>query len=405
MDRILESLRKKRIVFWEEVARDGSQAKTLMTGDQRVNIARLHSQVFNDNGPDHLVFAAGFVSIGNREDEIVRQVAAEVDTCSVVVNCRGIKPDLEKSFELIKKAKYPRVACIIPASERLCRLMLHSTQEEVISKAVDLAKYAVDNSGGIPVDFLFAGAFDADPVFIAKYASLIEEQGVATVGMGDTRGAIFPEETKRFIEIIKQNSSPQTIYTYHFHNDLGFALMNNLECLKQGIMCPATSWLGLGERNGLLRTELLTFLLANESEFLQKRIGIDGEKLFLSKPNLKMLPLIAKKVSKYTRVPLKITDPIVGTGVNSISTGTPFVDIHSFQAFDPFEALGIEQKIYVTHLASKRVIKEVSGRLGYFFEDNIIELILKIVKNRTYERGISIMEQDELIALFKDFEN
>jgi hypothetical protein len=50
------------------------------------------------------------------------------------------------------------------------------------------------------------------------------------------------------------------------------------------------------------------------------------------------------KVSEYTGVDLKVTDPIVGTGVNSISTGTPFVDTKSFQPFDPKAVLDINKK-------------------------------------------------------------
>ncbi len=194
MDRIADSLKNNRIVFWEEVARDGAQAKTIMSAAQRIDIARMHGNMFNKNGPDHLVFAVGFVSIGKEEADTIREVADNVDNCYLAVNCRSNKTEIDQSYDVIKNAKYGRIAYVLPASERLCRLMLHKTQKETLQAGIEMAKYALDKAQGIPIDLQLAGAFDADPLFIADMASAITELGVATVGMGDTRGRIYPKE-------------------------------------------------------------------------------------------------------------------------------------------------------------------------------------------------------------------
>ena len=400
MDRVKNSLQNKRIVFWEEVARDGAQAKTILSAKQRIEIARMHGNLFNENGPDHLVFAAGFVSIAKEEQDIIRQMADEVDNCYLAVNCRSLESEIDLSIDVIKKAKFGRVAYILPASERLCRLMMHKTQKEALKRGVEIAKYAMDKANGIPIDVQFAAAFDTDPIFISEMASAINEQGIATVGMGDTRGRIYPKETARFLDTVLANSSDDIAYSVHFHNDIGFSLVNNLAAIKRGIMLPSTSWLGLGERNGLLRTELLTLHLAYKPEELKNKLDIDGTKLFLSKPNLKMLKQIADKVSEYTKIPLKVTDTVVGTGVNSISTGTPFVDTESFQPFDMGKALGIPQKIYVTQLASKRVIKEVSKKMGFNLSDEKINKILPFIKERAYNLNRAIFPENELFEIF-----
>ncbi|NJO87624.1 MAG: hypothetical protein HC831_00685 [Chloroflexia bacterium] len=113
-----------------------------------------------------------------------------------------------------------------------------------------------------------------------------------------------------------------------------------------------------------------------------------------------MLEKIAFKVSEYTGVDLKVTDPIVGTGVNSISTGTPFVDTKSFQPFDPKTILDINKKILVTQLASARVIKEAGDILGYSFTDDQIKEALEIIKHRAYELNRAITPKKELIEIF-----
>jgi len=400
MDRIAQSLDNKRIVFWEEVARDGAQAKTILNAKQRIEIAKAHGKVFNENGPDHLVFAAGFYSIGKEEVDVIKELADNVDNCYLAVNCRSSKSEITDSINSLQKAKYGRVAFVSPFSERLCDIMLHKSLAETKEATLSMAKFALDKAAGMPIDIQLAAAFDGNPALLGELASELHELGIATVGMGDTQGKIYPYETAEFLRIVKQNSSPDVRYSVHFHNDLCFALTNNLEAIRQGIFLPSTSWLGLAERNGLLRTEVLTLLLAHEPELLKKRLGIDGEKLFLSPPNLKLLPDIARKVSELTGISLKVTDPIIGTGVNTISTGTPFVDTLSFQPFDPMEVLGIPKKVFVTQLASARVIKEVSSEMGFQLSENQINEVMKIVKEKAYKIGRSIFPENELREIF-----
>jgi len=402
MDRIAESLDNKRIVFWEEVARDGAQAKTILNAKQRIEIAKAHANIFNDHGPDHLVFAAGFYSIGKEEVRVIEELAEEVDNCYLAVNCRSSKQEVSDSIRSLKNAKYGRVAFVSPFSERMCSLMLHKTLKETKENAIAMARFALDNANGMPIDVQLAAAFDCNPALVGELASALFEEGIATIGMGDTQGKIYPYETAEFLAKVKENSNSDVRFSVHFHNDLGFALANNLEAIRQGMFLPSSSWLGLAERNGLVRTELLTFLLAHEPESLKKRLGIEGEKLFLSKPNLKLLPEIAKRVSELTGVDLKVTDPIVGTGVNTISTGTPFVDTVSFQPFDPMEVLGIPKKVYVTQLASSRVIKEVSMQLGFYLSDEQISEAMLIVKEKAYRIGRSVFPENELIEIFKN---
>ncbi len=402
MDRIVESLRKGRFVFWEEVARDGAQAKTLLNAKQRIEIAKLNCKLFNDNGPDHLVFAAGFISIDKEEQRIVKQLAEEVEDCYIGVNCRSSIDEIDLCIESVKNCKYGRIAYVLPASDRLCNLMLHKTKIDSLKQGVEIAKYALDKADGIPVDVQLAASFDADPVFIAESASAMKEEGIAIVHLGDTRGSFYPKEVAMYLEKMLKYSDSDQLYGVHFHNDLGFALVNNLASIRRGIKLSATSWLGLGERNGLLRTELLAFHLAFEPDKIKERLGFDGENLFLSEPNLKMLKPTTDKVSEYTGVPLKVTDPIVGTGVNTISTGTPFVDHISFQPFDSGKVLGIPRKVYVTQLASKRVIKEVSENMGYNLSEDQIESVLKIVKTKAFESGKAIVQEEELHIIFKN---
>ncbi len=401
MDRIVESIKNNRFVFWEEIARDGAQAKTILSGNQRVDIAKKHGSLFGLNGPDHLVFAAGFISIGKEEERAIKILAEQVDNCYLAVNCRSSKNEILDSLASVKNAKYARIAYVLPISERMCNLMLHKSQKDVLLQGLDIAKFAVDHANGIPVDVQLAASFETEPEYIAEAAALLKEQGIAITHLGDTQGKLYPTEVASYIEKLKFHSEKDQLYGVHFHNDLGFALANNLESIRKGINLAASSWLGLAERNGLVQTELLCFHLVYECNKMMKRFGIEGKDLFLTPPDLKMLHKIAQLASKYTGVDLKVTDPIVGTGVNSISTGTPFVDTKSFQPFDPEKILGIQKTILVTQLASNRVIKEVAQLKGYEFNENQIIEILDFVKTKAYELNRSVFPENELLEIFE----
>ena len=403
MDRIKESLKNKRIVFWEEIARDGAQAKTILSAKERIDIALKHGSMFNEHGPDHLVFGVGFISISPQEAMIIEETSEQVDNCYLGVNCRSNEKEIMASYQAVKKAKYGRIAYVLPASERLCEVMLHKSPKETLARGIELARFALDNTQGMPIDVQLAGAFDGNPSFVAELASALTEEGIATVGMGDTRGGIYPCETDRFLDELLDKSSDEVLYSVHFHDDLGFSLTNNLKAIEKGILLPSTSWLGLAERNGLLRTELLTVLLAHEPKKLKSRLNIEGEKLFKSPPNLKLIKEIAETVSRYTGIPIKITDPIVGPGLNSISTGTPFVDRDSFRPFNPQEVLGIPEEIYVTHLASIRLIKTVSKEMGYYFAEKELKLILNELKEKVYKSKQAVIQRNELKLIFEKY--
>jgi len=229
MDRIVESLKNKRFVFWEEIARDGAQAKTILSGKQRVEIARQHGSLFGLNGPDHLVFAAGFISIGKDEVRAIKTMAEQVDNCYIAVNCRSSKKEIGESIDAISEAKFGRIAYVLPISDRMCNLMLHKTQKEVLQEGIDIAKFAVDKSNGIPIDVQLAASFDADPIFIADAAAQLKENGIAITHLGDTRGKLYPREVAKYIDKMLLHSNNEQLYGVHFHNDLGFALQNNLE--------------------------------------------------------------------------------------------------------------------------------------------------------------------------------
>jgi 2-isopropylmalate synthase len=397
-DLIRNTIQSGHVVIWEEVARDGAQAETLLSGKQRVKIAQAQAEIFGEHGPEHLIFAAGYPSICQEEFDIVCQVAEEVETCSVATHGRVIRSDIDLGIETMKRAKHGRVSFALPVSDKHCQIMLHKTKEETLDQAVEITKYAVDKADGIPIDVAFGVASRVDPGFLAHAATVLSEEGIATIKIGDSTGELFPLEVHRLFKQVMEQVPSDVVIAAHLHNDYGLALANYLETLRLGVRMVCSSWLGLGERVGLAATEQILMALAGDPEQLAERLGLDSE-LWLSPPDLKRVTPIAQEVSRMLNIPLKMTDPVISPTMNHTATGAYFNNPMAFKPFDPEDVLGIAPKLVLSHLSNHSIVESYANQLGYSLSKDEIRTTLKWVKTYAYQHNNSIIP----IPAFKEF--
>jgi hypothetical protein len=191
---------------------------------------------------------------------------------------------------------------------------------------------------------------------------------------------------------VLRRADPSVLFGVHMHNDLGFGLASTFETLRAGIRYVASSWLGLGERSGLTATEQLLVALASDPAALEERFGIESES-WTDVALSDLIPL-ATDIARWLRVPLRVTDPVVGSGVNSLSTGTPFQDPARFVPYDAERLLGVSPSIVVTQLASRKVLQEVAAREGLSASAAVIAEATRLVKNRCYARNEAVVDQE-----------
>jgi 2-isopropylmalate synthase len=398
-DVIRESVQAGRMVIWEEIARDGGQAKTLMTGQERVAVAKAHAALHGKHGLNHVIFAAGFPAIAPEEVAAMRMLVHEVDECSLVAHVRISRDDINLGLQTMSGAKYGRVTFIVPVSEAMSRALLHDSQQGALRRSLDMARYALDRAAAhkLAVDVSLLDASRTEPELVAEVANLLHEEGIGVIKICDSVGEFYPLQSLNFIKTVKERVSKEVMLGIHNHNDLGFAHANNIVAVRAGIRVVSTSWLGLAERNGLGPTEQLLFALTYQPEKLPERLGVT-EPLWFTPPDLRGLNPLAHTVSEYTGVPLKITDPIVGTSINTVSTGSAFVAPHLFQPFDAEEVLGVPPKVILTHLASARVITSVATELGYTLSEPQVNAAMRWVKSEAYKRGEAVLPKAEFAS-------
>ncbi|MFE5489155.1 2-isopropylmalate synthase [Streptomyces virginiae] len=395
MDAVRESALAGRVVLWEESARDGAQAKTLMGAGFRVRLARETGRIFGADGPRHVVFAAGFPAVCAEEFEAVRQVAVEAEgAVSVAAVCRGVDRDVEQAVASVRGSRHARVMVVVPASEAMAQVMVHRAAAQALEAAVDLVKRARDRDDSVAVDICLADASRADTSLMAHHAQAVTEAGAGLVVLADTVGSQLPRACHDMFARVGAASGPEVVLASHLHNDLGLGLANTLQALAAGVRVVSSSWLGIAERAGMVATEQLLFLLARHSDEL---LGADAAPWWTA-PDLTRLPGIARMVAQETGAPLGVTTPIVGTGVGTISTGTPFVHPELFQPYDPREVLGIEPHVVLTQLASARVVTAVAGRLGHTLDSDQTRAAMGWAKARAYRTGQSVTDDTAFAA-------
>ncbi|MEV7771791.1 2-isopropylmalate synthase [Kitasatospora sp. NPDC086791] len=398
IDVVRESARAGRVVLFEESARDGAQAKTLMSADFRVRLAREQGAVFGADGPRHVVFAAGFPAVCGQEFEATRQVALEAqDSVSPSAICRGTVTDVRLALSAVRGAAHARVMVIVAASEATARALVHSGARQALDAGLDVVKEAVGLADGIAVDVCLVDVPRADHALVAEYAGAMTGQGAGTIVLADTVGDLLPGQTRELFQRVAAGAGPEAVLVSHLHNDLGLGLANTLAALESGVRVAACSWLGMAERSGMTATEQLLFLLAYDRAKAEQVLG-PGCEPWWTQPDLTRLPGIARMVSAETGVPLTVTTPIVGTGVATISTGTPFTHPQTFQPYDPRQHLGLAPTVVLTHLASHRVLRAVAERLGHHLDPAQTRTALAWVKDRAYRQSHAVVADADFAA-------
>lgn len=401
VDLIKESIHTGHMVFWEEVARDGAQARTLLTGEERVEVARANARIFGPSAPDQLIFAVGYPAIGKEEMAAIEYAAENADFCSLATHGRMLKKDVDLAAGVMKKAKYGRISFAVPISEKYSQIMLHQPTHRTVDQSIEMARYALDIADGIPVDVAFGGGSQCDPSFLAEAAQALSDEGIATIKICDSAGELFPTESRELFTSVLAKVDADVIIGAHLHNDRGLALGNTLESIQSGVRLAACSWLGLGERVGLVNSEQLLFILGQEIEKLGERLGLDAA-IWKSNPDLKEILPTAHMVSNLLAIPIRGTDPIISTNLNTIATGAYANQPGAFMPFNPEIELGVEPEYILSHLANRKVVAEIANQLGYILDDEQVKEAMDWVKARSFERGESEIPISEFSAFIEE---
>jgi 2-isopropylmalate synthase len=309
-----------RVLIFDTTLRDGEQSPgASLNLDEKLTIARQLARLGVD------VIEAGFPFASLGDFEAVQKIADAVGTPDGPTICglaRATRQDIKAAGDAVKPAAKPRIHTFIAASDIHLQYKLKKSRQEVLQIAPDMVAYA--KSLVEDVEFSPEDAGRADPEFLYPLLEAVIDAGATTVNIPDTVGYTTPAEFGALIRGIKENvrNIDRAIISVHGHNDLGLAVANFLEAVKNGARQLECTINGIGERAGNAALEELVMALYVRRQYFNPFLGrpADSEEP-LTHINTQELYKTSRLVSNLTGMTVQPNKAIVGANAFSHESG------------------------------------------------------------------------------------
>lgn len=235
----------EKIIIFDTTLRDGEQAPgASLNPKEKLEIAGALAELGVD------AIEAGFPISSPAELESVKQIAKFIKGAVICALARAIKQDIDAASEAVRHAKRPRIHVFLATSKIHMQYKLKKAEGEILRLAVEYVKYAKRQCQDI--EFSPEDASRSDRQFLFKVIEAVIAAGATTVNIPDTVGFAEPQEYGSLIRAIKENvpNIGKATVSVHCHNDLGLAVANSLEAIKNGARQVECTVNGIGERAG-----------------------------------------------------------------------------------------------------------------------------------------------------------
>ncbi|GER84055.1 MAG: 2-isopropylmalate synthase [Thermogemmatispora sp.] len=358
-----------RIVkFYETTLRDGEQTPGVnYFPEEKLEIAR----ALADMGFDTL--DVGFPVSSPSEFEAVRLIASQVENAEICAIARAVRGDIEAAWEAVKVASHPVIEPFISVSPIHRQVKLGKSRQEVLEMARTAVAYARTLTD--TVDFALEDTTRTEHDFILEVCEAILKEGVRFVTICDTVGYALPWEFGQLIADLKREF-PTIRISAHCHNDLGLAVANALEGLRNGAERVDTSFNGLGERAGNAATEEVVMAIRTRSADLGLDVRVDTTKIIPT----------SRLIAKYSGMQPQWTKAIVGQNAFSHGGGIHqdgvLKDARTYEIMTP-ESIGLsptERRIRMGKLSGRAALAAQMRELGYTLEQEQLNRAFEMAK-------------------------
>ena len=202
---------------------------------------------------------------------------------------------------------------------------------------------------------------------------------VDRLGTPDTVGVATPTAVVQRLNLL-QERYPRLEFEGHFHDDRGFAAINALEAVKEGMRYINTTLLGIGERSGITSITALLFNLYMDKYYDH----LEGYTLRGSYP---INVMFADKLKKLvpSKEPVSLTNRTHTAGVHQKAV---LNNTSTYEAF-PLDQFGVtESEILLGPLSGWNIIHYFLKEIKYYnLGEGTARQIAAVFKERVYEMG------------------
>jgi len=377
-----------KVIIFDTTLRDGEQAAGgMLNAQEKLEIARQLERLNVD------VIEAGFPISSPGDFEAVSLIAKEVRTPIICALARAAPEDIDRAWEAIKQAEYPRIHVFLSASDIHLVYQLKKSREEVLRtarKMVARAKKYTDDIEFSPMD-----ASRTEPEYIYQILEAVIDAGATTVNIPDTVGYAIPDEFGNLIEGIFHNvpNINRAIVSVHCHNDLGLAVANSLESVKRGARQVECTINGIGERAGNASLEEIIMAINTRKDFFNLTTNVNTTQIYKT----------SRLVSELTGFVVQPNKAIVGANAFRHESG-----IHqdgvikmpiTYEIMNP-KSVGIPaSSLVLGKLSGRHAFKERLAELGYSLSEEDFNRAFSAFKELAdKKKGITDRDIESLIA-------
>ncbi|HVL99159.1 MAG TPA: 2-isopropylmalate synthase [Egibacteraceae bacterium] len=297
------------IRIFDTTLRDGEQAPGIsLDTKEKLEIAEQLARLHVD------VVEAGFPITSRGDFESVKAIADTVGTepggpvIAALARCHP--DDIVQAAEALKGAgDRSRIHVFLSTSEIHRRAMLRASEEEIVAQARDAVKRALTYTED--VEFSPQDATRTEYDFLLRVVDAAVEAGATTINIPDTVGYALPHDFGRLIADVVSRVGPDVTVSVHCHNDLGLAVANSIEAVRNGARQIEVAVNGLGERAGNCSMEEVVMALATRYDLLGQPTGVVTREIART----------SRLVSTLTGYPVQFNKAVVGRNAFAHESG------------------------------------------------------------------------------------
>lgn len=360
---------QNQLIIFDTTLRDGEQSPgAAMTKEEKLRIARQLEKLGVN------VIEAGFAAASPGDFDAIRAIAEVITESTVCSLARANENDIRRAGEAISPARKRRIHTFIATSPIHMQNKLRMTPEQVLERAVQAVKWALEYTDD--VEFSAEDAVRSDIDFLVQVFDAVIAAGAKTINVPDTVGYSVPQQWgERMAQLIARvKDADKVVWSTHCHNDLGMAVANSLSAVLAGARQVECTINGLGERAGNASLEEVVMAVKTRRDVFQLDTTIDTTQIVTT----------SKLVSTITGYPVQPNKAVVGANAFAHESG-----IHQDGVLKHRETYEIMRAEDVGWGANKLTLGKLSGRNAF--------------RTRLTELGITLESEDALNAAFARF--
>ncbi len=350
------------IKIFDTTLRDGEQSPgASMNIEEKIRIALQLEKLGVD------IIEAGFAASSPGDFEAIHKIAQNVKKSCVCSLARALEKDIESAAKAVQPAKIKRIHTFIATSPIHMEYKLKMKPQAVIKRAVESVSYA--KSLVSDVEFSCEDACRSDLGFLKEIVSAVLEAGAGTINIPDTVGYRLPSEIGEIFSEIHKITANRAILSAHCHNDLGLAVANSIEAIKNGARQVECAVNGLGERAGNTALEEIAMIIKTRGDLFK------GLK---SNINTKEIYPTSKLIADITGIRPQPNKAIVGKNAFAHESGIHQDGVlkhrETYEIINPADiGIDLDSNLVLGKHSGRAAFKNKAKSLGFNLQDSEIE--------------------------------